>query len=184
MGSFESVIAALLERNDYWTRTCVKVELTPEEKRAIDRHSSPRWELDVVGYKAAENIILVVECKSFLNSTGVRRDAFDGTNLKRAKRYKLFNDAKLRNVVLGRHRIQFEERGFCRPNPHIGLCLAAGNIRKGDQPWIQDHFDANKWILWTPDHISGQLKQLSQSAYENSIAAVVAKMLLRKNSLS
>ena len=30
----------------------MKVELTKEEKRLIGRHSSPRWELDIVGYSA------------------------------------------------------------------------------------------------------------------------------------
>jgi hypothetical protein len=183
MDSFEFVIASLLEREGFWTQISVKVELTKDDKHAIGRHSSPRWELDVVGYNALENVLRIVECKSFLNSTGVRKDAFDGTNPKRAKRYKLFTERNLYNVVLRRLKSQFEERKFCRPDPDVELCLAAGKIKKGDQSWLRTHFERNKWILWTPEDICEQLKKLSQSAYENSIASVVAKVLLRKSTL-
>jgi hypothetical protein len=176
-------MASLLERNGFWTQTTVKVELTKDDKRDIGRHCSPRWELDVVGYNALKNILLVIECKSLLNSTGVRKDAFDGTNHKRAKRYKLFTEPNLRNVVFRRLKTQFEEREFCRPDPHIGLCLAAGKIRKSDQSWLHAHFETNKWILWTPEYICSQLRELGRSEYENSIASVVAKILLRKNPL-
>jgi len=37
----------------YWVRTSVKVDLTKEEKVQIGRPSSPRWELDIVGYSDA-----------------------------------------------------------------------------------------------------------------------------------
>jgi hypothetical protein len=82
-----------------WVRTSVKVELTKEEKREIDRHSSPRWELDIVGYNARENLLRIVECKSYLDSTGVRASAFDGSSPEYAKRYKLFNRAVLPTFV-------------------------------------------------------------------------------------
>ena len=65
MDAFETVVAAILQRQGYWTLTSVKVGLTKEEKREIGRHSSPRWELDVVAYRGRDNSIKVVECKSF-----------------------------------------------------------------------------------------------------------------------
>ena len=80
MDAFEQVVASILQRKGYWTQTSVKVELTKEEKRAIGRPSSPRWELDVVGYRGSSNELLVVECKSYLDSYGVRASAFDGTD--------------------------------------------------------------------------------------------------------
>ncbi len=43
MDSFEQVIASILERRGFWTRTSVKVELEREEKHAIGRPSSPRF---------------------------------------------------------------------------------------------------------------------------------------------
>jgi hypothetical protein len=59
MDSFEAVVAAIFQRQGYWTQTSVKVELTKAEKVAIKRPSSPRWELDVVGYRGASNELLV-----------------------------------------------------------------------------------------------------------------------------
>jgi hypothetical protein len=82
MDSFEAVIASLLQRRGYWTQIGFKVELTQAEKRRIGRPSSPRWQLDVIGYRAKSNHLLVLECKSFLDSPGVRCTAFDGSKPK------------------------------------------------------------------------------------------------------
>lgn len=178
MDAFEAVIASILQRKGYWTQTSVKVELTKEEKRDIGRPSSPRWELDVVGYRGGSNELLVVECKSYLDSYGVRASAFDGTDPDDAKRYKLFVEEKLRNVVFSRLTAQLVERGFCSPNPVVRLCLAAGKIY-GDETLIKHHFEKNGWALWTPSHIKSELEALRDSGYENSTAAVVVKLLLR-----
>ncbi|MFH1923025.1 MAG: hypothetical protein ABIP48_24440, partial [Planctomycetota bacterium] len=61
MDAFESVIASILDRQGFWTRTEVKVELTKQEKRDIGRPSSPRWEIDVVAYQPGTNELRVVE---------------------------------------------------------------------------------------------------------------------------
>ena len=90
MNAFETVVASILQRQGYWTLTSAKVELTKDEKREIGRHSSPRWELDVVAYRGKDNHLLVVECTSFLDSPGVECGAFDGSNTKAEKKYKLF----------------------------------------------------------------------------------------------
>jgi len=57
----------------FWVRTSVKVELTKKEQRLIGRHSSPRWELDIVGYSGRENLLRVVESKRFLHSVASER---------------------------------------------------------------------------------------------------------------
>ena len=108
MDSFEAVVATILEREGYWVRPGFKVELTKAEKRAIGKPSSPRWELDMVAYKGGTNELLVVECKSFLDSPGVRAVAFDGSSDKEAERYKLFTQKRLRTVVLRRLQKQLE----------------------------------------------------------------------------
>src|SRR5437764_842416 len=99
MDAFESVVAMLLRREGFWISTSVKVALTKEEKRLIGRHSAPRWEIDLVAYKGSTNQLLAVECKSFLDSTGVvyRDGKFD-----LPKRYKLFTEPDLRRIVLER----------------------------------------------------------------------------------
>jgi len=179
MDAFETVVAAILQRLSYWTATGFKVELTKEEKRQVGRHSTPRWELDVVGYSGRQNEVFVVECKSFLDSRGVCCDAFDGTNPDAEKRYKLFSEETLRQVVLDRLRIQLFATGLCPSDARIVLGLAAGKIY-GDEDWLRNHFESRGWRLWTPSFIREQLYGLRDSGYDNSVAAVVAKLLLRE----
>jgi hypothetical protein len=178
MDSFEAVVASILQRHGYWTQTSVKVELTKAEKVTIGRHSSPRWELDVVGYRGSSNEILVMECKSFLDSLGVQCSTFEGKNVKGEKRYKLFFEETLRNVVLGRLRQQLVQAGFCAPNPHVVLGLAAGKV-KGEEAWLQAHFDSKGWKFMGPSEVQRELRAFRDSGYENTVAAVVAKLLLR-----
>jgi hypothetical protein len=178
MDSFEQVVASILERRGYWTRTSVKVDLEPDEKRAIGRASSPRWELDVVGYSGRDNELLVLECKSFLDSNGVRSDTFVGKNGKDEKKYKLFFEDTLREVVLGRLVKQLIQHGFCPATPRVSFGLAAGKIH-GDEASLRGRFKERGWELWTPSFIRGELTALRDSKYENSVAAVVAKVLLR-----
>src|SRR5215213_3406188 len=102
MDAFENVVAMLLERSGYWVRPGYKVNLTKEEKRAIGRPSCPRWELDIVAYKGTSNELLVVECKSYLDSKGVGISGFDGSDDSATKQYKLFNDEVLRRIVFNR----------------------------------------------------------------------------------
>lgn len=126
MDSFETLVGSLLEKDGFWVRTSVKVELTAEEKRKIGRHSSPRWEIDLVAYKAKSNELLVVECKSFLDSPGVRDRGLKGTDANETKRYKLFNDNVLRKAVIGRLVEQLVASGSCTSSPSVKLCFAAG----------------------------------------------------------
>lgn len=179
MDSFEHVVSSLLQRKGYWTRTSVKVDLTKEEKRAIGRPSSPRWELDVVAYKARTNHVYVIECKSYIDSYGVRLSAFDGSSKQQANRFKLFNESTLREVVLNRLVLQMTERGFCRPNPSVTLCLVAGNIYN-QRDEIAAIFDERGWLLWDAEWLREELTTLAKSGYENSVEAIVSKLLLRE----
>ncbi len=178
MDAFEAVIETILQRQGFWTIGSFKVDLTKAEKREIGRHSTPRWELDIVAYQGRDHELRVVECKSFLDSPGVECGAFDGSNEAAAKRYKLFCDATLRRVVLRRLEQQLVAAGFCGPKPAIKLCLAAGKIR-GDAAWLKAHFETQGWLLIGPDEIRSELEALRETGYENSIASVVAKLLLR-----
>src|SRR6266481_1477850 len=128
MDAFEQIVSEILWMEGYWVRTSVKVELTKEEKKAIGRPSSPRWELDIVAYSGRDNLLRVVECKSYLDSRGVALRAFDGSDAKFAERFKLFSDEQLQNVVFGRLRQQFADSGACAPNATVKLCLACGRI--------------------------------------------------------
>lgn len=178
MDAFEKVVEQILYHQGYWTQTSFKVELTKEEKVAIGRPSSPRWELDVVGYNAARNEIHVVECKSYLDSPGVNFEHFDPAN-KGSKRYKLFVEPSLRKVVLRRLARQLKEQGLCAPRPKVKLGLAAGKVWKGEKE-IQALFKRRGFIWYGPDWIKERLEELSTTGYDNEVASVVSKLLLRQ----
>jgi hypothetical protein len=178
MDAFESVVAQIFEAQGYWVRTEVKVELTKEEKIAINRRSSPRWELDVVCYRPNPNEILVVECKSYLDSYGVRSASFDATS-RHSDRFKLFVDDALRAVVLKRLAQQWTARGLCRPSPKVSLGLAAGKIY-GSREGIREKLEEKGFMLFDPAWIREKLRQFKNADYENQVAIVVAKILSRE----
>lgn len=175
MDAFESVVGTIFEREGFWVRTSFKVKLTKEEKHEISRPSSPRWEIDVLAYRPGDNLLLVVECKSYLDSRGVTRHGFG----EQCASLKLFNDAKLREVVFRRLSAQLEEERSIRKGAKVQLCLVAGKVVKSDVEWLQNHFDANGWLLYGPAWISERLHLLAEGSYDNAVAAVTAKMLLR-----
>jgi len=178
MDAFEALVALLLRRDGYWTKTSFKVNLTKEEKRHIGCPSSPRRELDVVAYKGSTNEILAVECKSYLNSRGVSYEHLVGHSPNQTNPYKLFNDAVLRKTVLKRLRRQVVKEGACAPKPKVQLCLAAGNIvSPADHERLRKHFSRHRWRLFDREWLVERIKSFGESAYENDIAIVVAKLL-------
>ena len=178
MDAFEKVIGQILDYQDYWTRISFKVELTKEEKVEMGRPTTPRWELDVVGYKASINEVLVVECKSYLNSPGVHVRDFDSSS-KLASRYKLFVEPQTREVVFRRLALQLTEKGLCAPKPVVRLALAAGKIA-GSEAELGQLFENAGFVLFTPDWICEGLSEISAASYDNEVASVVAKLLLRR----
>lgn len=180
MDAFEQVVCEILWMNGYWIRSSVKVELTKEEKRLIHRPSSPRWELDIVAYQGAPNVLTVVECKSYIDSIGVRASAFDGSDPSHAARYKLFNESDLRAVVFGRLAAQLTNNSTCRPNPTIQLALACGKIRNDtDRKALHDLSKKQEWILWDENWLREHLEKLAGQSYENQVASVVSKLIFR-----
>lgn len=179
MDAFESIIAMLLRREGWWTLSGCKVALTKQEKVEIGRHSSPRWEIDIVAYRGASNEILALECKSYLDSTGVH---FANGVLHPPDRYKLFSEKKLRDVVLARLRTQLVESGACAPNPKVRLGLAIGKTRSSREDGLatlRQYFESNGWWLWLPSDIRSYLVHCVTAGYENDVAHVVAKLMGR-----
>lgn len=178
MDAFEDLVSLLLRREGYWTTTSFKVELSKEEKRAIERHSAPRWEIDVVAYRGATNEVLAIECKSFLDSAGV---VFRSGQFEPPERYKLFSEPKAREVVLGRLGRQLVEAGACAARPSVRLCMATGNIaQRSDRGGLAAHFEKNGWRLFDDVWIREQLIKFADAGYENEVAMVTAKILTRR----
>jgi hypothetical protein len=157
----------------------VKVDLTKQEKIKIGRPSSPRWELDIVGYGGRDNILQVVECKSYIDSYGVKASGFSPGKGTEHDRFKLFNDVGLRQVVFNRLRLQLAKCGACRPDAEVKLALACGKVYERDRVWLQKHFAAQGWDLWDESWLREKLNVMAGRGYENQVSAVVAKLLLR-----
>ncbi len=177
MNAFEQLAASLLTRAGYWVYPSYKVDLTKEEKQAIGRPSCPRWEIDLVAYKAKSNELLVVECKAYLDSGGVQLASFQSP---KNDRYKLFNQDKLREVVFSRLTEQLLAAGSVNENPCVRLALMAAKIKAKEQAAIAALFEAKGWLLFDALWLREQLEQLSAGSYENDVASVVAKILLRE----
>ena len=182
MDAFESIVGEILHRDGYWIQNTVKVELTKEEKVKIGRPSSPRWELDLLGYSAKRNELIVVECKSFLDSRGVAYGALTTDDPK--GRYKLFNDDNLRSVVFTRLICQMKKAGFIGGRTKLKLALVCGKIASSlDREKLHEYFKQKRWILWDDKWLVGKLREIPNEGYENSQIAVVSKLLVR-NTLS
>ena len=180
MDAFEQLVSEILWMEGYWVRTSVKVELTKEEKRAIGRPSTPRWELDIVAYSGRENLLRVIECKSYFDSRGVALNCFIDPRPEAASRYKLFNEPTLRHVVLNRLCEQFVASGACPERPNARLGLACGKITtERDRGAIRAHFERQNWDLLDEPWLRERLAHLATGSYENQVSAVVAKLLLR-----
>jgi len=181
MDSFESIVKTIFENNGYWAKTGFKVNLTKEEKQKIGRPSSPRWELDIVAFKGGTNEILVIECKSFLDSYGVKADSLRSGKGK--ERYKLFNDKILRDVVFASLKNQLVDSRACPKNITIKLCLVAGKVAsKRDREALAEHSKKNNWCFYSDEWIKKELIRLAKIGYENEIAIVATKILTRGDS--
>lgn len=178
MDAFEELAAEIFWNEGYWVRTGVKVELTREEKVRIGRHSSPRWEIDLVAWSAARNELLALECKSYLDSGGVHAAHFLPGS-KYAHRYKLFHDLVLRSTVLERLRLQCVEQGLCTADAIVRLGLVHGHVTSHNAPLLARIFEQGGWLLFGPEWLQVHLGRMAAGSYENSTAAVVAKLLLR-----
>ncbi len=180
MQAFESIVGMLLEREGYWVRNNLKVELTKDDKRAIGKPSCPRWDLDIVAYRGSDNRLLVVECKSYLDSSGVARGGFDGTDPAHASRYKLFNSQTLREKVLGRLKEQLVGRGACAQGVGVTLALATGKIAsEKDRDWLHDHFSKQGWELRDDRWVRDGLAKAALAGHEDDVAIFVAKLMGR-----
>jgi len=178
LDSFESIIRTIFESKGYWVKTSFKVNLTKEEKRKIGRPSSPRWELDVVAYKGGSKEILVIECKSYLDSPGVNADGLK--NGKYKERYKLFNEKTLRDVVFNRLLKQLVESGSCSEDTTVKLCLASGKVAsQADREELSEYFNTKEWNFYSDEWIKKELINLSNLGYENEVATVTTKILTR-----
>ena len=88
MDAFEQIVARVFDRDGYWIKQSFKVDLRGDEKRLIGTHSMPRPEIDLLAFRPCENLVHVIECKSYLDNPGVSvKKAFNKECLKNASRF-------------------------------------------------------------------------------------------------
>jgi hypothetical protein len=182
MNAFETLVASCLWRDGYWVQNSVWVHLTRRDCERIKRPTIARWEIDLVAYRPGE--LLAVECKSYLDSPGVRFAAFnaDDRNYARfSKNFKLFNDDSLRRVVLTRLRTQLCQLGTCESDVPTRLALAYGRSLNGsDKLKIARLFAKRRWRLFDDDWLRKNVRDLSASRYTDDSVALTAKLIMRK----
>jgi len=184
MNAFEQIAAHFFEAQGYWTRVGLKIAVTTEEKRAVGNPTMPRPEVDIVAFKPGPNELLIVECKSFLDSGGVRVESFIGEDSVHKDRLKLFNLKKLRELITEKLVAQLREEGLLlRNNPTIRYGLVAGKIKAGDESRLREIFNDNGWLLITPGELAQGLRKFANRGYEDDIVTMVVK-ILERNSVS
>jgi len=177
MDAFEELVAEVLRADGYWVHQGYKIDLSPEDKRALGNPSMPRPELDLVAYKAGTGELLSLECKSYFDSGGVHtRDLLPGG--RNAQRYKMFVNAELRETVLRRLAEQLVKGGTVAGNPTPKLGLIYGHATAANTKILKSRFEANGWRLYGPEWLRIQLQRMALRSYDNQIASVVAKLLL------
>lgn len=180
MDAFEQIAARLFEVQGYWTRIGYTVDLTKQQKRDIGKPSMPRPQLDIVAFKPGANEILVVECKSYLDSPGVHFDHFHGEEDAEDDVYKMFNRQRLRDVVLSSVVDQLRREGLIgAATPTVRLVLVAGNITSGSEPKLRKLFNEKGWTLVTPQEVVAGLRAFADRGYENDVITLVTKLLTR-----
>jgi len=181
MDYFENIIKRLIEQEGYWARQSIRVNLTKPEKVSIGKPSMPRPELDIVGYKAKNNQLMVLEVKSFLDSPGVKFDELNQEFEIPSGRYKLFTCENYRNIVFNRMVADLFDSGLIASNPKIRFGLAAGKIYSRDETKIIEYFRQRNWVLYKPSNIAKAIKKLGKAPYENDPYVIAAKIIIRNS---
>ena len=171
MDEFESIVATLLEAEGFWVRRSVRVSLDVERKL---KRSAPRTEVHLVAYRPAQNELWIIECKSWLDSQGVKAAALTDRYHKGARRFKLFHDDEYFDSVSDALIEQFEMKKL---GPRIRLCLVAGKIAESSEQDLATHFQKRNWEFKGPEWVRKGLIKLAEGPYENDVATLAAKIL-------
>ena len=179
MEAFEALVGELLPLDGWWVLNSVKLELAAEDRASFGKASMPNPELDLVAYRPSDDRLLVVECKNYLDSTGVtwrelRLEADTGG-------YRLFTSENRRQFYCDILLRQMRRTGLCTPATRVGVAIAVGKFcSKADERDIRSHFANKSWEVFGPEWVRAKLHQLAKQTWHvNSPVAVAAKLLVR-----
>ena len=180
MDAFEYIVSKAFEARGYWTRIGFKVDLDKATKRSIGNPFMPRPEIDVLAYKPSERRVLLIECKSYLDSLGVQWKAFSQPDSLTGNRFKLFHNVRLLDAVKHQTLKQLADDGMIGSKvPSVQLCLVAGKIYGKDASLIRTHFEERKWMFVGPAELVSDLRRFATRGYENEVATIAVKLLER-----
>lgn len=180
MDAFENIIGQLLIDDKYWVRHSVKINLTAEEKRKINKPSTPRPEIDIVAYDVMADTVYLLEVKSYLDSPGVRLKEVAIEQKEQSGRYKLLTAKKYREVLSNRLMKDLHESGHITNRTEVSFGLIAGKIYRNQEIEMQKYFDQRGWLFWGPSIIREKIGGLAENRYENNAVTIAAKILLRE----
>jgi len=179
MDYFENLVKTLLEEEFLWVAQSIKVEITKEEKRRLQKPSLPRPEIDLVVFDFAKDRLIAVEVKSYFDSPGVDFRQIKKVHDVTEGGYKLFTTPTYREIVFSRLKSQLLEKNLIQPTTSISLGLVAGKVQKTHIDGIEDYFDARGWFYWSPEEVKSRVRLLSDKAYDNNPYVITAKAMLR-----
>lgn len=179
MDHFEGIVGMLLEAEGYWVRRSFKVNVTPEEKRTIGKHSIPRPEIDLLAFHFQRNEVIALEAKSYFDSPGVKLADLMEVHEVPEGRYKLFTSERYRRIVLQRLLQDLMEQGMANARTRVRLGLAAGNVYQNQEEAVRAAMDARDWLFWSPTDIKNKVQAQAKRGYENDAAVITAKILMR-----
>jgi len=179
MNAFEQIVSDIMQRKDYWTKICFKIPLDKKEKVSIGTSTMPAIEIDVLAYNPSKNELIWIECKSYLDSPGVRyEDLLPGG--KDASRYKIFTDKNRRDIATNALKRQVTHLGLSNPNPVVKHWLVAGKIFPKNQDKLKKLFNDQGWVLKTNQWLVEELKILSKTkGYDDNVGSTIAKLIFR-----
>ena len=184
MNAFEEIVKQYLEAEGYWVRQSVKVEISKDDKKVIGLPTMPRPEIDLVALNAKENELLLVEVKSFLDSQGVyfghAKIGDFPPDTWAAKRFRLFADSKFREVVTNKLKEEFLEKHLINEKTKINYALAVGKFYSSAEHDTKAFFSQKGWRLFTPEQIKEKIKELAEKGWEDNLATITAKLILRE----
>ncbi|HEX6642587.1 MAG TPA: hypothetical protein VF215_15820, partial [Thermoanaerobaculia bacterium] len=139
-----------------------------------------RPEIDVVAWKPSTNQLLIIECKSYLDSTGVRAEHLHGDDAVENDKFKLFNRAPLREMIVMALIRQLPAEGLIiGGDPTVQFVLIAGKIYSKHEAKVRAKCDEEGWRLITPTELANGVRQFANRGYENDVITIVTKLLER-----
>lgn len=180
MDAFESLVGQLLVYEKYWVQHSVKVGLTNAEKEKIGKKTTPRPEIDIAAFDIPNNIVYLLEVKSYLDSPGVKFEDVIVENEIQEGKYKILTSSNYQKVISERLLEDWKQTGHVNDSTKISFGLVAGKVQSKKESELEKYFQNRNWLFWGPTILKKKLEELSEKGYENNAVTIAAKLLLRK----